>query len=99
QRSSLDASAESPSSKGPRQFIFKWSGSGEGRFVYRFVLARDPALADAIVDQAGLSGNAITLTDLPSGTYYWQVSSVQSIGAKTYMRSLKVNELRIAAPH
>ncbi|MEI6417904.1 MAG: FecR domain-containing protein, partial [Sphingomonadales bacterium] len=99
QRSSLEASAESPSTKGSKQFTFKWSGTGEGRFVYRFVLARDPALADAIVDQAGLSGNAITLTDLAPGTYYWQVSFVQSVGTKTYTRSLKVNELRIAATH
>jgi hypothetical protein len=98
QRSSLDASVSPPPSKGPRQFAFKWDGSGEGRFVYRFVLARDAALADTIVDQAGLTGNAITLTDLAPGTYYWQVSFVQSVGPKTFRRSLKVNELRIAAP-
>jgi hypothetical protein len=98
QRSSLDASVESPPSKGPRQYAFKWNSSGEGRFVYRFVLARDPALADAIFDQAGLGGNAVTLTGLAPGTYYWQVSFVQSVGTKTYTRSLKINELRIAAP-
>jgi len=99
QRSGLDASVAPPPPRGPKQFAFKWSSSGEGSFVYRFVLARDAALADAIVDQAGLTANNVTLTDLSPGTYFWQVSFVQSVGGKSFRRALKVNELRIAAPH
>ncbi len=99
QRSGLDAAVAPPPRRGPKQFAFKWSSSGDGSFVYRFVLARDAALADAIVDQAGLTANSVTLTDLRPGTYYWQVSFVQSVGGKSFRRALKVNELRIAAPH
>lgn len=97
QRSRLEAGVSAPPRKGPKQYSFKWDGSGEGRFTYRFVLARDAALSDSIVDEAGLPGNAITISDLAPGTYYWQVSFVQSVGAKTFRRSLKINELRIAA--
>jgi hypothetical protein len=98
QRSGLAASASAPAANGPKQYVFKWQGSGEGQLTYRFVLARNAGMTDAIVDEAGLTANGLSLTALTPGTYYWQVSMVQSVGGKSYRRSLPVNELRIAPP-
>lgn len=55
-----------------RRFLFKWRSEGEGAVTYRFVLAPEAGGA-AVVDQSGLSGNEIVITDLPEGAYAWRV--------------------------
>lgn len=58
-------------------FAFKWLGEGRGTIRYHFQLYKDKAEGVAMVDEAGLSGQEISLSDLPVGDYYWRVASVQ----------------------
>ena len=62
---------------GRKAYRFRWQGGGEGEAQYRFILARDPAALDRVIDQAGLSVQDISVTDLRPGTYYWQVWSIR----------------------
>ena len=98
-RSTLEAGvAPPPAGARHKPFAFKWRGAGEGQMTYRFVLARDAALKDRIVDEAGLTGAEITVIDLPPGAYYWQVGVTQRADGKTFGRALKINSLIIADP-
>ena len=63
----------------------------------QFILAKDPALQQKVVDEVGLTRTELSLVDLPPGTYYWRVTMIQSLGEKVNRRELKVNELRIAS--
>ena len=58
-------------------FRFKWTGAGKGKRVYRFQLLQGDKNAIPIVDEAGLTQDVITLSDLPDGEYYWRVGVTQ----------------------
>ncbi|MEP2101201.1 MAG: FecR domain-containing protein [Parasphingorhabdus sp.] len=58
-------------------YRFKWSGAGKGKRVYRFQLLLGDTKAIPIVDEAGLTQDAITLSDLPDGEYFWRVGVTQ----------------------
>lgn len=59
---------------GEEGYVFRWTGSGEGVRRYRFQL-RSADSAVFIVDEAGLSGSSIVLSDLPPGRYQWRVGT------------------------
>lgn len=59
---------------GEEGYVFRWTGSGEGVRRYRFQL-RSVDSAVFIVDEAGLSGSSIVLSDLPPGRYQWRVGT------------------------
>ncbi len=73
QLSTLSGSA----GKGNFGYRFKWSGAGKGKRVYRFQLLLGDTNAVPIVDEAGLTREIITLSDLPDGEYYWRVGVTQ----------------------
>ena len=73
QLSTLSGSA----GKGDFGFRFKWTGAGKGKRVYRFQLLQGDKNAIPIVDEAGLTQDVITLSDLPDGEYYWRVGVTQ----------------------
>ncbi|MEW4467473.1 FecR domain-containing protein [Parasphingorhabdus sp. JC815] len=58
-------------------YRFKWAGAGKGKRVYRFQLFLNDENSIPVVDEAGLSSETITLSDLPDGTYYWRVGVTQ----------------------
>lgn len=58
-------------------YQFKWAGAGKGKRVYRFQLLLGDKNAIPMVDEAGLSSDVITLSDLPDGEYYWRVGVTQ----------------------
>jgi hypothetical protein len=91
--------AASPARAGPRSYAFRWRAEGEGRLTYQFILAKDPALQQRVVDEAGLTRTDLSIVDLPPGTYYWRVTMTQSLGERVNRRELRVNELRIASEH
>lgn len=77
----LSASAEAGADGGWR---FRWAGSGSGKRVYHFILRPEKPGAAALIDEAGLTTDAITLSDLPPGTYLWRVGVSQyEDGAET----------------
>jgi hypothetical protein len=61
----------------PLGYKFKWASAGRGNFRYHFQLFRGGKDGLPVIDQRGLEQTEITLSDLPSGDYYWRVASVQ----------------------
>ena len=62
---------------GDNGFVFKWSAQGKGVSEYHFQLFRGSKDSIAMVDEAALISDQISLSDLPPGDYYWRVGSVQ----------------------
>ncbi|MEH6757225.1 MAG: FecR domain-containing protein [Parasphingorhabdus sp.] len=73
QLSTLSGSA----GEGDFGYRFKWAGAGKGKRVYRFQIVRGNKNALPMVDEAGLTQDSITLSDLPDGEYYWRVGVSQ----------------------
>lgn len=96
-RTGLTADAETPPGK-PRRTRFAWAASGDGMPRYDFVLARDAALKDRVVDAPGLAVSEMTVTGLAPGDWFWQVTMLMQDGRKTRTRSLPVRKLTIARP-
>nr|WP_279613461.1 FecR domain-containing protein [Burkholderia pyrrocinia] len=62
---------------GPAHFEFRWTdetgvAAGAG---WHFKLAANDGFDEPLVDQHGLAGNRLVLSNLPDGTYYWSVSA------------------------
>lgn len=77
------------------RYNFKWTGSGDGIRIFRFILAHDAALTDRIVDAPGLTGNAILVSDLGPGQYFWRLEVEQFVGGKVFAKAFRVNALNI----
>ncbi|GAA0465948.1 FecR domain-containing protein [Parasphingorhabdus litoris] len=73
QLSTLSGSADS----GDFGYRFKWVGAGSGKRTYRFQLMLGGTDTVPIVDEAGLTRDVITLSDLPDGEYFWRVGVTQ----------------------
>ncbi len=73
QLSTLGGSADS----GDFGYRFKWFGEGEGQRFYRLQILKDSKTAVPILDEAGLSTDTVTLSDLADGEYYWRVGVIQ----------------------
>lgn len=73
QLSTLGGSADS----GDFGYRFKWFGEGEGQRFYRLQIVKDSKTAIPIIDEAGLSTDTITLSDLADGEYYWRIGVIQ----------------------
>lgn len=58
-------------------YVFRWTGEGEGTQRFHFQLFRNGADDVAMVDEAGLSGDKLIISDLPQGDYFWRVGAVQ----------------------
>jgi hypothetical protein len=58
-------------------YRFKWFGEGEGQRFYRLQILKDNKSSVPIVDEAGLSLDSVTLSDLADGEYYWRVGVIQ----------------------
>lgn len=83
----------------PRRSRFRWQPSGEGSRRYDFVLARDAALVDRIIDAPMLASTEMTVSGLQPGTWYWRVTVTAIAGGKRHVRMLPVQALTIARPH
>lgn len=73
QLSTLSGSADA----GDFGYRFKWTGAGSGKRTYRFQLILGSVDAVPMVDEAGLTKDVLTLSDLPDGDYYWRVGVTQ----------------------
>ena len=52
---------------------FSWSAEGNGAHTYRFQLARGDASAAPMLDEPALTGDALSLSGLADGVYFWRV--------------------------
>lgn len=65
--------------KGDFGYSFKWSGQGRGTLRYHFQLFQGKTDGIAMVDEAGLNMQEISISDLPAGDYFWRVASIQYV--------------------
>lgn len=63
--------------QGDDGYAFRWTGEGEGTQRFHFQLFRNATDRIAMVDEAGLTSDRVTLSDLPPGDYFWRVGVVQ----------------------
>ncbi len=80
----------------PRRTRFRWQPSGEGQRRYGFVLARDAALADRIIDAPVLEGTEMVVSGLAPGVWYWRVTVTATNAGKRHVRVFPVQALTIA---
>ena len=64
-----------------RRYRFRWQVGGEGTRTYRLQLFRDGAEAP-LIDEAGLTEQELTVTQLPAGVYNWRVMSRTFAGGR-----------------
>lgn len=78
-----------------REYLFRWIVEGAGTHRYRFQLMKDRSDATPMVDEAGLTADRFVITDLPPGTYYWRVMSLQFVDGAAFSKWSPVERLTI----
>jgi hypothetical protein len=78
-------------------YVFKWAGEGRGTLRYHFQLIRNAKDATPMVDEAGLSVQQISLSDLPPGDYYWRVASIQYLDGEVSENWTDFEKLTVSA--
>ncbi|WP_129794523.1 FecR domain-containing protein [Sphingosinicella sp. CPCC 101087] len=78
-----------------REYLFRWIVEGSGTRQYRFQLMKDRPDATPMVDEAGLTTGRFVVTDLPEGTYYWRVMSVQFVDGSAFAKWSAMEQLTI----
>lgn len=80
-----------------RQYLFRWEVMGKGERQYRFQLSRQEDASDPIVDEVGLTEQRFVITDLPPGTYYWRVKTLQFVDGEAHGKWSPIERLTISA--
>jgi hypothetical protein len=78
-------------------YSFRWIGEGEGTKRFHFQLFRNATDRIAMVDEAGLSGDRVTLSDLPPGEYFWRVGVVQYLDGEVGINWTPLEKLSVSA--
>lgn len=84
--------------KGDFGYAFKWAGEGRGTLRYHFQLFRGAPTGTAMVDEAGLEGQEISVSDLPAGDYFWRVASIQYVDGEMSTSWTPFEKLIVSAP-
>jgi len=83
--------------QGEDGYAFRWTGEGEGVQRFHFQLFRNATDQIAMVDEAGLSSDRITLSDLPPGEYFWRVGVVQYLEGEVGINWTPLEKLSVSA--
>ena len=83
--------------QGEDGYAFRWTGEGEGVQRFHFQLFRNATDQIAMVDEAGLSSDRITLSDLPPGDYFWRVGVVQYLEGEVGINWTPLEKLSVSA--
>jgi hypothetical protein len=78
-------------------YAFRWIGEGDGTQRFHFQLFRNATDRIAIVDEAGLTGDRVTLSDLPAGDYLWRVGVVQYLDGEVGINWTPLEKLSVSA--
>jgi hypothetical protein len=79
-----------------REYLFRWIVEGAGTHQYRFQLMKDRPDAAPMVDEVGLVADRFIITDLPPGTYYWRVMSIQFADGGAFPKWSPIERLTIS---
>ncbi|MBL0924539.1 MAG: FecR domain-containing protein [Sphingomonadaceae bacterium] len=77
-------------------YVFRWAGEGGGTRRFHFQLFRNSAADVAIVDEAGLSGDRLTISDLPQGDFFWRVGAVQYLDGEVATNWTPLEKLSVS---
>lgn len=92
----IEASLETRRAGNFREYLFRWQVEGEGTRQYRFQMSRDREDAPAMVDEPGLTTQRFVVTDLPPGTYFWRVQTLQFVDGDVNAKWSPFQRLTIA---
>lgn len=79
-------------------YSFRWIGEGEGTQRFHFQIFRNATDRIAMVDEAGLDDDRVTLSDLPAGDYFWRVGVVQYLDGEIGINWTPLEKLSVSAP-
>lgn len=93
----IEASVDTSEAGRYKQYLFRWDVEGAGDRQYRVQVALDEAFQQLVVDEPGLTARRFIITDLPSGTYYWRVETLQFVDGEALGKWSPVERLTISA--
>ncbi len=77
-------------------YVFRWAGDGEGTQRFHFQLFRNATDSVAMVDEAGLASDRISISDLPKGDYFWRVGIVQYLDNEVSINWTPMEKLSVS---
>jgi hypothetical protein len=83
-------------SRGDEGYVFRWVGESAGTQRFHFQMFRNATDQVAVVDEAGMSGDRVTLSDLPKGDYYWRVGAVQYLDGEVATNWTPMEKLSVS---
>lgn len=83
--------------QGEDGYSFRWVGEGAGTQRFHFQLFQNAADKIAMVDEAGLTGDRVTLSDLPPGDYFWRVGVVQYLDGEVGINWTPLEKLSVTS--
>ncbi|CAD6556227.1 hypothetical protein LMG28140_05842 [Paraburkholderia metrosideri] len=97
ERRQFGLSASAAPRAGSRGYQFRWLVSRTHVDThFRFVLGATADLLHPIVDRTDLSGNELTISDLPAGVYYWTIIGEQFENGRFYETGSAVRSFTVA---
>lgn len=82
--------------KGDEGYVFRWSADGDGKKNYHFQLFRTAADTVPMIDEAGLVGDRVTISDLSAGVYLWRVAVVQYLDGEVAINWTPLETLTVS---
>lgn len=79
-------------------YVFRWIGEGAGAQRFHFQLFRNATDQIAMIDEAGLTGDRVSISDLPQGDYYWRVGVVQYLDGEVAINWTPLEKLSVSGP-
>lgn len=79
-------------------FTFRWVGEGSGNQRFHFQLFRNATDQVPLVDEAGLTSDQVTISDLPASDYYWRVGVVQYLDNEVNINWTPLEKLTVSVP-
>ncbi len=77
-------------------YVFRWAGEGAGTQRFHFQLFQNVTNQVAMVDEAGLTSDRVTLSDLPKGDYFWRVGVVQYLEGEVSINWTPMERLSVS---
>lgn len=82
--------------KGDEGYVFRWAAEGDGRKNFHFQLFRTAADTVPLIDEAGLTGDRISISDLSTGLYLWRVAVVQYLDGEVAINWTPLETLTVS---
>ena len=77
-------------------YAFKWENTGKGISKFHFQLFAGKPEGTPLADEPAVAGNQISISDLPPGTYFWRVGSVQFLDGEVATNWTGFEKLNVA---